>query len=183
MNRITQFFVALFRRRGLNAAQVAWVDEHLAPAERALFWQMAPSDQRHAVAVSMKAAAMARTMGLDERERLLLLRAGLLHDIGKARGEIGLVARAWVVIVRALAPALASQWSRRAREELLGGGPASFGVRMRRAFYIDEVHPLRGAAMAAWWGVEGDVVELIRRHHQRPGDSLGEALAAADRSS
>lgn len=183
MNRFTQFLVAVLRRRRLSRSRVAWVDQHLTQVERALFWQLAPSDQRHAVAVSMKASAMARAEGLGERERLLLVRAGLLHDIGKVAGEMGLLARVWVVAVKALFPALASKWSRRAREELLGSGASTFGERMRRAFYTDDVHPMRGAAMAAWWGVEGDVVELIRRHHESPGDLLGEVLAAADRSS
>lgn len=183
MNRFTQFFAALLRRRGLRRDQAAWIERHLTREEQALFYQMAPSDQRHAVAVAMKAAALASQEGLGERERRLLVRAGLLHDIGKAAGEIGLFARAWVVVVKALAPPLAAAWTRRAREELLHGGRDSLARRMRRAFYTSEVHPLRGAAMAALWGVEPEVVELIRRHHQGAGSRLDALLAAADRSS
>ena len=183
MNRFAQFVVALARRGGLSEAQTAWVDKHLSAEERALFWQMSPSDQRHAVAVSMKASALAKEAGLGERERLLLIRAGLLHDIGKVSGEAGLFARAWAVVARALAPGLVARWGRKAREELLEAGRAGLMARMRRAFHTCEVHPARGAAMAALWGVEEEVVDLIRRHHQSGSGPLSDLLAAADRSS
>lgn len=183
MNRVAQFVVALARRRRLSRAQTAWVDRHLSAGERALFWQMSPSDQRHAVAVSMKASALAQRAGLGERERILLIKAGLLHDAGKVSGEAGLCARAWAVVLRALAPGLVAKWSRQAREELLQAGPASPMARMRRALYTCEVHPARGAAMAALWGVEEEVVELIRWHHQAGSGPLSDVLAAADKSS
>ncbi len=183
MNRLAQFVVALARRRGLGEAQTAWVDRHLNAEERALFWQMAPSDQRHSVAVSMKAAALASEAGLSDRERLLLIRAGLLHDIGKVSGEAGLLARAWAVVARRVAPGLVASWSRKARQEFLEAGPPRLMARMRRAIHTCEVHPERGAAMAALWGVEEEVVDLIRRHQKAGGGPLSDVLAAADRSS
>lgn len=183
MSRVGQFVRAVAALRGLNAEELRWVRTHLAPWEEALFWQMSRIDQKHAVRVSMRAAEIARRdPSLDEPSRRVLARAGLLHDIGKVRGDIGLFDRVAIVLVRRLAPRLAERLAAQGRDALLRPGRRGLGRGLCRAFYAHAVHAERGAAMAELFGVEGEVVDVIRLHHRPPeGDRLLAIFAEADR--
>src|SRR5690606_32468219 len=90
LGRIAQFVRELFHfRRPLGPEELARVAKYLTPNEEALFWQMSRRDQHHAIAVSIKAERLARHRGVwDGAEIRTLIRAGLLHDIGRVRGEV-----------------------------------------------------------------------------------------------
>ncbi|MBO2520472.1 MAG: HDOD domain-containing protein [Clostridia bacterium] len=184
MNRVAQFFRAVAALlRGLRGDEIQWVKAHLSPWEEALFWQMSRIDQVHAVRVSMKAAQIAREEGIrDEASVRALVRAGLLHDIGKVNGDIGLFDRVAVVLLKRFAPRLADALAVRGRQELVHGTRRGIGTGLRRALYAHAVHAERGAAMAKLLGVEEAVVELIRCHHRpQGGGRLLEAFVKADR--
>lgn len=183
MSRVGQFVRALAAYRGLNEWEQRWVREHLSPGEEALFWQMSAIDRKHAVRVSLRAAAMARSdPSLTESGRRALIRAGLLHDIGKVHGEIGLLDRVAVVVLWRVAPGIAKRLVAWGREEHARGAKAPWLLGgLCRAFYAQAVHAERGAAMAKQAGVEETVVDLIRLHH-RPdeGGRLLKLFAKAD---
>jgi len=73
--RAKQFFRA-FRRRDVNAF-LAVAQAYLSPSQLALFKQMSPYDQEHAVDVLTRL----RRQGWRDAE---LMQAALLHDVGKA---------------------------------------------------------------------------------------------------
>ncbi|MDH7490579.1 MAG: HD domain-containing protein [Anaerolineae bacterium] len=75
MYRAKQFFRA-FRRRDPGAF-VAVAQAYLSPSQLALFKQMSPYDQEHAVEVLSRL----RRQGWRDAE---LMQAALLHDVGKA---------------------------------------------------------------------------------------------------
>ncbi len=166
--RLWQVWLNFTVRRGLPAAALAEIEALLAPGERALFARFLPRDQQHSYLVF-------RSLRDDGQDDLRLLRAALLHDIGKARERPSPWDRIWPVLVEKVAPRLAARW---------GAGRATG---WRRAFAIRQQHAAWGAEMAAAAGSDPLVVALIRRHQDPlpPGadaleDRLLRLLQAAD---
>lgn len=102
-----------------------------------------------------------------------LLRAALLHDVGKAdaHGRIWLADRVLLVLGRALAPSLLGKLTERP-----AFGPF-YGL------YLAVHHAALGAAMASQAGVSDRCCWLIKHHDQTDiDDSQLRALIEADRS-
>jgi len=72
--------------RPLNPAEQGEVDRWLRSEEVALFWSQQPADQRHALETARRLAALHPT-------DIELVRAGLLHDIGKTEVRISAFGR------------------------------------------------------------------------------------------
>lgn len=184
MSRVAQFARALAGVKGLDGEEEKWMQQRLAPYEEALFRQMSPIDQKHAIGVARRIGDIARRRGIwDGEEIRVLVRAALLHDIGKIAGDIGLFDRVAIVLVKRLAPSLARTLVERGKYDLeSGSSKGSWRTGLCRAFYAQAVHAERGAALAELVGVEEAVVRLIRHHHDsHEGDRLLEVLAEADR--
>jgi len=133
-------------------------DDWLSRAELSLFEGQPRGDRRHAERVAERLLAR----GHSDR---LLLRAALLHDVGKAGRGIGLADRVlWVVAGRA-APRLRAALARR-------GG----------AFGALADHAAVGASRLRAAGVDPRVVALVAAH-PLPGDEhRARLLAEADDS-
>lgn len=148
--RLRQFWWALTAR--IREEDRALVAQILPPEAQALFWQMTPGDQRHSLAVLRTLLAWGET-------HPSLLRAALLHDVGKAASPLTPWERALVVLGKALSPWLrclrCSEWP------IL----RCWIERVRRY----QVHPEIGAAWAREAGCDPLTVALIRRHQ----DPLG----------
>lgn len=78
-------FVQVVRPDPLSPAEQAQVAGFLRPAERSLFWAQAPADQRHAYETMRRAALVTSDA--------TVLRAALLHDVGKAGVRLGAIGR------------------------------------------------------------------------------------------
>ncbi len=128
-----------------------WIlmDRHLSPRERALFVCMEPADQRHSVQVLRSLLAAGVT---DES----ILKAGLLHDVGKSRCRIGVSYRAAAVLLEALLGKMPDFEGR--------GGRKSWWL----PFYVLANHPRLGASMLAQAGVEERVWRLVELHQVEP---------------
>lgn len=124
------------------------------PAEAELFWRQAPADQRHGLTAARLAAR-------ERPGRRDLIRAALLHDVGKSRAGLGL----WGRTRAAIAERRGWKLSRRA-EQYLRHGEA-------------------GAEDLDAAGAEETVVRYARGHHgPRPPEIAPrdwEVLVRADR--
>ena len=85
----------LLSRRLTPTEQAEVSGDLVSPAEQAVFWNQPRADQRHGLEA-------ARSVGTACPGRGDLLRAALLHDIGKRHTRLGVVGRAWAVIGTAL---------------------------------------------------------------------------------
>ena len=157
-------------RKGLDNEYRSFTERFLDANELFLFDQMAPWDQYHTVNTAMY--ALKKCTGVGSRPNtditvvgetkihlLTLIKAALLHDIGKVKGYAGLPTRLYVSFIRRAFP----NYRRRHANHS--------GNRIQHALYVDLVHPVRGAYMALSAGVHPAVADLIRRHHDEPRDS------------
>ena len=169
--RLRQFWQALFAKP--TPAGLAPARALLSPAQMALFSQLQPSEQVHALQVLSRLAAQGETQP-D------LLVAALLHDIGKLRAPLRPWERASVVLGKRLFPARVQRW----------GAASQPQDGWRRAFVAAQQHPAWGAALARSAGVSLLTEALIRRHQQPPApgadsleDNLLRKLQAVDNES
>lgn len=152
-------FLGSLRAR-VSAEERAAVAGVLTPSEQRLFESMTVRDQRHGLDVYDRL----RCQGEDDP---FLLRAALLHDVGK--GRLSVWHRAVYVVLSAGAPSLLR---RLAAEEVVG---------WRRALWRCLHHPEIGAALAAEAGSVPEVVRLIRlQEADAEGDRRLSLLRAAD---
>ncbi|HDN80947.1 MAG TPA: HD domain-containing protein [Chloroflexi bacterium] len=157
--RAWQFWAALTATLSEEDERV--LEEQLTPRELALFKRMSLADQRH----SLDVYYTLRERGHTEPD---LLKAALLHDIGKADGNLRLWHRVAIVLVRAICPA-ALKW-------------LAVPDGWRYPFYVHYYHPLKGAELAEKAGCSKVTVELIRRHQRElelpPYEGIEELLKA-----
>jgi hypothetical protein len=143
----------------------------LTPSQRKLFLRMAPNDQRH----SLEVYATLCQAGDDNPD---LLKAALLHDVGKAAGHIMLWQRVLIVLLQRWAPNILAWFARGSYDDRLPW--------WRRGFVINRRHPDVGARWAAEAGCSRTTVALIQRHQEstenikRNQDRLLERLQWAD---
>lgn len=136
----------------LLPAPVAGVDAelraYLTPAEWRLVARLAPGDRRHLLAVYHRL----RARGCADPD---LLKAALLHDVGKADGiaRVRLPDRVVVVLLRRFAPDLLHRLAQPGR------------ARWRHRLYLALEHPRLGAALARMAGCSPRVCWLIAHHH------------------
>jgi len=130
----------------------------LTPAQMALFVGMQSSEQTHALSVYRQLLAQGETSP-D------LLKAALLHDVGKICRPLRLWERVLIVLVKAIYPAQSRRWGSVDSEE---AGKKTW----KQAFAVAEQHPAWGAELAAEAGTSPLTVELIRLHQDPPSTAV-----------
>lgn len=126
----------------------------LPPPAQQLFQTMSRGDQRHSLDVY--SALVER--GCTDQD---MLRAALLHDVGKGDKRVPFVMRPTVVILKQWTPSLLYR---------LAGENAQVAVpRWRRPFRDAWHHAERGGLLATDAGLSPRVAELIRTHHDPTG--------------
>ncbi len=143
----------------------------LSPSQLMLFRRMQPSEQIHAYQVYKRLGAAGQT---DPD----LLRAALLHDVGKILYPLSIFERVMIVVGKRFFRKRTKEWA----EGPLDG--------LRRPFVVAERHAEWGADLASQAGAPARTVELIRRHQDAPLADTGPeiehllaALQAADNAS
>ena len=150
-------FAATAAGRGPSEIDVAWARQRLSASELDLWVRMTPADRRHSVAVARWVDRNVTTQPPAE-----VLRAALLHDVGKADARLGVLGRVGAALI-----------------------PASYKDRMpgRIGRYLQ--YPELGAEALAHAGSDPLVVSWAREHHLPPPrwtvpESVGKVLQAAD---
>jgi putative nucleotidyltransferase with HDIG domain len=126
--------------------------------ERTAVWQGIPERFRlHAVATQRAADRLAREVGYEARDRLMV--TSLLHDIGK------------LVLIHAY-PGYPGQVHGEART------PEDRIQRERRELGVD--HALVGGVLARRWGMPRSLASVIERHHTEEADGEAAIVRLAD---
>ena len=151
--RLHQFWSALVASP--SEGELDNISSLLTPPQMALFRQMHRSEQAHSIRVMR--AVLQSSDGVQAGPRDDLLRAALLHDVGKSRYPVRIWERALIVLSKAILPGKVKRWG---EGIAIGDGPLGW----RRAFVVSQQHPAWGAQMAAEAGASPLVAALIRRH-------------------
>ena len=163
--RIQQFKLAIDPH--IQPVQIKELSPYLNGSQITFFKKMQPSEQRHAYEVLEKLKAE----GCDHPD---LLRAALLHDVGKILYPLKPWERAMVVITQQIAPSLTIQLGQRK--------PIGFF----KAFVVAANHSEWGADLISKTGASEILVDLIRNHENNPApdqDHLLSCLQKADDAS
>lgn len=163
---IKRFFGSL-RPGGPRAADTAWVQRHLSPAEFRLWKRMSNADRRHSVGVARRVEA-----ALGDRATDPVLAAALLHDVGKTAARLGTYGR----VVATLSAKVAGY-------DMAVAWTETRGFTRRVGLYLE--HPRLGADMLALAEADPLTVAWAREHHSPEQDwtvpvDIGRVLEAAD---
>lgn len=166
IQRVRQFYRALTAR--LNADDVERVKNLLPPTAQPLFFAMHPTDQYHAFMVARTAKRLAEKLSEHEQHRLnnaLLIRACLLHDVGRKKGDLDISGKVWAVLMTKLLPGLSHRLAARER-----GGALEY---ITHGLYVYYHHPEIGAARLRAVGLLNEA-NVIAGHHlpETMNDSL-----------
>jgi hypothetical protein len=147
----------------------------LSPGEEELFSAMSRYDLAHSIAVAARLA-----------DDPLLYRAGLLHDAGKLRSELGLFTRWLYTGLELAAPALLKRMAAGIEAQAAGEGimgrMRSLRPGWRRGLYVQLHHDEIAAEMLARMGCEEELVRLVGHHQLEPRDERERRLRDVDDS-
>lgn len=144
--RVWQFWQSLKRPPG--PSELANAERLLSSPELTLFLQLPIPDQNH----SLRVLDILQNAG---EEDLDLLKAALLHDVGKSLYPLRRWERIFAVLMGAFLPAAARKWG---REEPRG---------LHRSLVVIQQHPDWGARLLAEAGSSQRVIELVRYHERQ----------------
>lgn len=146
LRRIRQFTSGLFAR--VSKDDYTFLSDYVTLAERELFLKMPRYDQTHSIGVG----GFLRRRGAT----LEVVRAGLLHDVGKGETpDLTLVRRSVCVVLERIAP----DWAGRKMKDR--------GSKLGRALYLHLNHAEIGARMLEKVDTDERIVELVRYHHDK----------------
>lgn len=163
--RTRQFFRALFAK--MTSVDLVFVRKHLNDTEQCLFFDMNETVQKHCVNVALTVLDL-----LDDaivNDYAVVLKAALLHDIGKTRGNFNVLDQVSYVLVRKFSRQLARKLAKRGRGTWLD--------RVQNAFYVQVHHAELGANIACKAGLGEDLIFLLRNHHSPDQANVSQELA------
>ncbi|MFT5194469.1 MAG: hypothetical protein ACI9EW_004214 [Cellvibrionaceae bacterium] len=143
----------------LSEADRARVDELLSAAEKELFFKFTINDQNHSIRVVSHLIKQSHT-------NRSLLKAALLHDVGKTKvGRLSVIDRSVAVAVKGLFPKVSQAW---------GAGE----LHQAKRFHLPSIVQMQHAEWGADWvqaaGGDALTVSLIRRHQSKMREIVSE---------
>lgn len=139
--RVKQFF------RGLAAyipdKKMELVDYYLTQKEKDLFNRLPLHEKKHAVNT-----AWTIYNAVYNRDKYILVKAALLHDIGKVQGKLGIIKKSILVLMDRFLPRTAKKLSNKLN-----------------MFYLYYNHPEIGAKLLRSINTNEQVVMLVKYHH------------------
>ena len=155
--RVWQFWQSLKKPPGMEEWQK--VETILTQPELTLFESLPVQDQNH----SLRVLANLEANGETDAD---LLKAALLHDIGKTCCPLARWERVFAVMMEGLFPRAALEWGRKEPQGIW------------RSLVTIQQHPAWGADMAQKAGSSQKVIWLIRHHE---AEELSEVFPQGDR--
>ncbi len=138
--RIKQFYRGLFAKVTLEDQQ--FLKKHLSKQEICLFRRLRIGEQRHCLNIAYDCLAI-------NEHNPTLIKAALLHDVGKVQSNLTLINKAFVVLVIKL--------------NIPGKMLPQF---IKEALYYKKHHPELGAKILEKIGTQSPVIFLTRYHHR-----------------
>jgi len=127
--------------------------------EKALFNQFPVFEKLHAIAAAKKIEKLVH--GDAEIDERMLVRAVLLHDIGRISGKISLFDKVWLKLLKKFMPPVYNRLAERGKD------PGS----KARKFYIHKYHGEVGREFLERAGTDKNIMELIEKHAHKPQKS------------
>lgn len=151
IERFRQFYRALFAQ--VSPEDMCYVDGILTAEEKILFLSMDIIDQAHAISVARTAERLSMncTQPVDNR---LLCRVSLLHDIGRQKGDLGLMGKVITVLLHTLFPVVSKKMATKTRSSFI-----------QNALFVYYNHPWIGAERLRSIGLEVEA-HIIENHHK-----------------
>lgn len=156
LKRLNQVYSAL--RATISEADRLFVLDHLEDAEASLFWAMNRPDQRHALNVAYTVLDLLKEQSCPKIDQSLLLKAALLHDVGRARGDMSTFDKSFAVALHTICPACAQKWAKRGRGNRLQN--------LRHALYIYYHHAEISAKRLRQLGSDEKLIQWVAAHHR-----------------
>lgn len=101
MNRVKQFYINLIDK--MREEDYIYVKEILENNEYELFLKLLKSEQKHSVRVAKKIQDLIDYIVVDDNDivknRDILIKASLLHDIGKSKVKVNIIDKSVIVIL------------------------------------------------------------------------------------
>lgn len=174
LRNIRKGFMFLRNDTRADARDTQLAARYLGAAERELFSRMDEGDQTHSLRVAQLClASLERFPELDERT---MMKAALLHDVGKIGADLTLAFRTLWVLGHRVAPWVLDWVARRSA----GARPGS----VRHKMHVQLRHAAIGGEMLREIGTEEDVCRLVAAtggpRRGRPQSLALEVLLAAD---
>lgn len=138
--RVKQFFQGLFAN--ISKEDRAFINKYLNQDEQVLFFKLRLNEQYHSLKVAYGCC------GCEPNNRSLI-RAALLHDVGKLGSNLNLINKSLVVLLT--------------KFHLEEGKLPSF---LKKAVYFKKHHPELGYKMLLSYEIDTHELELIRQHHE-----------------
>ena len=157
--RIKQFVAAVTAE--IVPADQRFIDKWLLGPEQKLFWAMSLPDQYHSLQVAYTAIKLAKQENFVVSQNKLI-RAALLHDVGKTSGDMSTIDKILAVVAYKMFPNLAKKWGRY--------GKGTSVDNLRHAFYIYLYHAERSRDQLFALGLV-ELAEIVAEHHKAPTEN------------
>lgn len=142
--RLKQFLWAVTAK--VNKSDENFIQENLNDTEKNLFYRLSKSDQKHCLRVAYKVKELCKESNLSDK---ILVKAALLHDIGKGQCSLGVIDKSLLVIA----------------DKILKGNLKKFkNIKKVNAYYN---HAESGYEILKKYGYDEKFLNLIRNHHMR----------------
>lgn len=169
IGRIIQFYHAVTAK--LIDDDIAFINKYLSAAEYKLFNEMHTYDKCHAVNVAYSAVKIAGQYSRIDID--LLIRAALLHDVGRTAHNICIFDKVIFVLLNKI--------SKNGLLYIARKGCSGFAGKRRNALYICMNHAAVGAAKLYEIGA-ADIAKIVEHHHDKLYDGGSSELAILHRA-
>ena len=170
--RIIQFWRAINAK--IKFEDKVFIQKHLNEQEQDLFFAMRIYDQRHVLNVAYTAQKIIKTEHILDIDKTLLIKACLLHDIGRKAQDVCLFDKVINVLLAKFLPQKSKQWSEKA-QILQSVFPRSFWQRRRFAMFVYYNHAQLGAKKLETIGLV-EIANIIKYHHSPFNDNMKKEL-------